>query len=242
MVSSVVPGAAGAGAFGVDPRLARTPTQAGAVREDKAAPQDRVELSGPAALNAARESVSKGLAEVQGALSVGRDAQAAVLKVRDLAADPSSNNADLSAVLQEYDARFAAAAQTNSLVRGESISVNAEPGGPPLTIAGANFALGGDVVGVSGAASLADSGLGAAAQRSLDQLQSAMEKLSDASSALEAHQGFLGAAQSAVSGVTDLNADSARLLALQVRQGLETAGGRAIANAEPQAVLALFRA
>ena len=59
---------------------------------------------------------------------------------------------------------------------------------------------------------------------------------------LEAHQGFLGAAENSVAGVRrDLDADSARLLALQVRQGLEGAGPSPIANVEPQAVLALFR-
>jgi hypothetical protein len=41
---------------------------------------------------------------------------------------------------------------------------------------------------------------------------------------------------------TDLDADGARLMALQVRQGLEAAGAGAIANVEPQAVLSLFRA
>ena len=38
------------------------------------------------------------------------------------------------------------------------------------------------------------------------------------------------------------DADSARLMALQVRQGLESVGTAAIANVEPQAVLSLFRA
>jgi hypothetical protein len=58
---------------------------------------------------------------------------------------------------------------------------------------------------------------------------------------LEAHQGFLGAAEAA-SVRSDLDADSARLMALQVRQGLESANNLAIANTEPQAVLSLFRA
>jgi hypothetical protein len=40
----------------------------------------------------------------------------------------------------------------------------------------------------------------------------------------------------------DLDTDAARLLALQVRQGLEKTGASPIANVEPQAVLTLFRA
>lgn len=243
MVSSIVPGATtGAGALGVDPRLARAPAQGGMISEDRSAGQDRVEISGPAALAASRDSVANGLAQVQQALSVARDAQAMLLKVQGAADDPNASQADLGAVLDDYASNFSAAAQGNLLIKGQDISVNADPSSPPLTIAGADLSLGGDVIGVSNNASIGDSALSTAAQGSLDRLQGVMENLSDASSALQAHQGVLGAAQNAISGVTDLNADSARLLALQVRQGLETSGGRAIANVEPQAVLALFRA
>src|SRR5207248_138132 len=124
----------------------------------------------------------------------------------------------------------------------QTLSVNAEPGSLPFTIAGADLSLGGSVLGISGNAATDDGALSVATQGSLDRLQGVMEKLGDAGSALQAHQGFLGTAQSAISGVTDLNADSARLLALQVRQELEAVGNRPIANVEPQAVLALFRA
>jgi len=243
MVSSIVPGAtAGANALGVDPRLARSAAQGGTISEDRSARQDRVEISGPAAFAASRDSVASGLAQVQQALSLARDAQNMLLKVQGVANDPNASQADLSDLLQDYATSFGAAARANLLVQGQDISVNAEPGSPPLTIAGADLSLGGDVIGVSSDANADDSALSAMAQGSLDRLQGVMENLSDASGSLQAHQGFLGAAQNAITGVTDLNADSARLLALQVRQGLETSGGRAIANVEPQAVLALFRA
>jgi hypothetical protein len=87
-----------------------------------------------------------------------------------------------------------------------------------------------------------DEGLPTAVQKSLEKLQEAMTRLLDAMRALEAHQGFLGAAEGAANVRSDLDADSARLLALQVRQGLEAAGSASIANVEPQAVLSLFRA
>jgi hypothetical protein len=74
----------------------------------------------------------------------------------------------------------------------------------------------------------------------MENLHDAMSRLVDAARALEAHQGFLGAAEAGARG--DFDADGARLLALQVRQGLEAVGGAPIANAEPQAVLSLFRA
>jgi len=99
-----------------------------------------------------------------------------------------------------------------------------------------------DVIGVSLEAQLDDAGLGQAVQRSLDTLQDSMNRLIDSARALEAHQGFLGAAEGAMGVRNDLDAESARLLALQVRQGLQSLGGASIANAEPQAVLTLFRA
>jgi hypothetical protein len=74
----------------------------------------------------------------------------------------------------------------------------------------------------------------------MENLQEAMGRLVDSARSLEAHQGFLGAAEAGARG--DFDADGARLLALQIRQGLEAAGGMNIANAEPQAVLSLFRA
>jgi hypothetical protein len=67
-----------------------------------------------------------------------------------------------------------------------------------------------------------------------------MGRLVDSARSLEAHQGFLAAAEAGARG--DFDADGARLLALQIRQGLDAAGGAPIANAEPQAVLSLFRA
>ncbi|MBI3439929.1 MAG: hypothetical protein HY054_14985 [Proteobacteria bacterium] len=237
MVSSIVPGVTGAGVLAVDRRLARTPVQDGRSRDGGGA-QDRVELSGPAAFAASRESVANGLAQVQQALTVARDAQTTLLKV----ADPNATQSDLATALQDYGARYNVAAETNGLVRGQTLSVSAEPGSPPLSIAGSDLSLGGEVLGISSSATSGNGALAIMAQGSLDRLQGVLDKLSEANGALQAHQGFLGVAQNANSSVTDLNADSARLLALQVRQGLEAAGNRPIANVEPQAVLALFRA
>lgn len=237
MVSSILPGATGAGALAVDQRLARSPAQGAANRDASGAAQDRVELSGAAALSASRESVANGLSQVQQALSVARDAQTMLLKI----ADPNASEADVASALQDYQSSYNDAAQTNGLVKGQTLSVNAEPGSPPLSIAGADLSLGGGVLSVSGATA-GDGNLTSAAQGSLDRLQGVVDKLGEANSALQAHQGFLGVAQTANANVSDLNADSARLLALQVRQGLEAVGHQPIANVEPQAVLALFRA
>ena len=134
MVSSIVPGATSAGALAVDQRLARSPAQGGATRDNSSAGQDRVELSGPAALATSRESVATGLVQVQQALSVARDAQTMLLKLQTIAADPNANQADLGAALQDYASRYSAAAQSNVLIKGQAVSVNAEPGSAPSTI------------------------------------------------------------------------------------------------------------
>jgi hypothetical protein len=99
------------------------------------------------------------------------------------------------------------------------------------------------VLSLSSDAQLSDPAFQSQVQSSLDAVQSMMTRYSDAARGLQAHQGFLGAVNDANASVrTDLDADGARLMALQVRQGLEAAGAGAIANVEPQAVLSLFRA
>lgn len=239
MVSSIVPGTAGANALAVDNRYQRTNPQGAQTRE--AAVGDRVELSA-ASLSLSRQSVERGLAELQETLALGRDAQALLVKVQELAQGGGSQ-ADLDALLQAYKQRIdAATAQGMKLANGEAIGVQAEPGAAGVTITGADLRLGGDIIGVGQDAQVSDPNLAAEAQRSLEALQEAMTRLGESTRALEAHKGFLGAMEK-VSGVrTDLDADGARLMALQVRQGLEQSDGLAIANAEPQAVLSLFRA
>ena len=247
MVSSILPAGVGAGAPSAEARFPRPSVPTG-VKQDASANADRVDVSGPAAWAAARESVEGGLTQVRLALNLARDAQTMLLKVQTLVADPGSTQADLAGVLQDYDARFtAAASQGNALISGQSIHVQAEPGGVPLVVTGADLSLKSepapsDQLSFSRNASLGDRAvLAQRVQDSINQLQGLMEHLGEANRALEAHQGFLGAAQRSVSGVSDLNADGARLLALQVRQGLEAAGSGSIANVEPQAVLALFK-
>lgn len=251
MVSTIVPGAAGAGALGVDDRLARGPaTGAPPQLRDGPASADRVEVSS-ASLAVARESVREAMAQVQQALVIGQEAQAMLVKVQALARAGSEGvQAELTALLDNYARRVeGAAAQGASLITGSDIAIHAEPGAAPLIAPGIDLRLkaapkAGDLLQVPSDAQADDAALPQAAQASLDGLQIAMGRLLEVSRALEAHQGFIGAAEGAVAaGVRhDLDAEGARLLALQVRQGLEAAGARAIANAEPQAVLALFRA
>lgn len=239
MVTSIVPGTTGAGALGVDTRVARPAPQA--QRREDAASGDRVELTS-AALTAARDSVRDGLMQVHQALALGHDAQAMLVKAQALALDPGAQAA-LDALLSGYQQRVdAAVAQGARVAAGEDISIQAEPNAPPVIVAGVDLRLGDGqgVIAVPRGARIEDGGLAQAAQRSLETLQVAMGRLLDSARALEAHQGFLGAAAGATGVRHDLDADAARLLALQVRQGLEGAGA-SIANVEPQAVLSLFR-
>jgi hypothetical protein len=245
MVSHIVPGATGANVLGVDPRLARAAPQAQQQREE-ARQGDRVEVSA-ASLALARESVRSGVVQLHEALALGQDAQALMLKVQTLARGGEADaQSQLDAALGDYARRVdAAVARGARVAAGEELAVRAEPGAEPVRIAGADLRLkadpgAGDIISVPAAARADDSALAHMAQRSLEALQEAMNRLGESARALEAHQGFLGAAESAAN--VDLDADGARLLALQVRQGLEAVGARPIANVEPQAVLALFRA
>lgn len=244
MVSSITPnGTAGASALGVDQRLAR-PNVAAQQQQRPTSAGDSVELS-RATISASRESVRNGIAQVQEALALGHDAQAMLVQIN--AATKSGSQADLQSALATFAQRLEAAiARGAALVTGGQVTVQAEPGASALSIDGVDLQLKtdpneDDVLGVSTEAQADDPALPQAVLKSLEKLQEAMTRLLDSVRSLEAHQGFLGAAEAAnVRG--DLDADTARLMALQVRQGLEKSGGVAIANAEPQAVLALFKA
>jgi hypothetical protein len=244
MVSSIVPGAVGAGPLSVDARQPRTTAQPQQNTLDPAK-GDRVDVGGAAAWAAARESVRAGLEQVHQALAAGHEAQAMLVQAQALLRGGGGQE-DLDALLKAYAERLdSILGQGGGVAAGDAIAVQAEPGAAAVIIEGADLRLKGtpaesDVISVSAQASLEDAGLGPAVQRSLEKLQGAMEKLFTAARALEAHQGFLGAAEIANAANADLDADSARLLALQVSQGLSARG--AIANVEPQAVLALFKA
>lgn len=245
MVSSITPNTAGANALGVDHRYLRGQSPAPtAARNDGARGGDRVELGDAASWSAARESVRSGLGQVHQVLALGAEAQAMLVQVMQIARDGGSQD-QLDALFSAFSERVESVIGNGAkLASGDAISIQAEPGAEPVTVTGADLRLGdepGDVLQLTKASSVSDPDLVKAAQASLEALQKAMESLLDAARSLEAHQGFLGAVSS-TNVAKDLDADSARLLALQVRQGLDAIGGASIANAEPQAVLSLFRA
>jgi flagellin-like hook-associated protein FlgL len=242
MVSSINPSVSGAGGgLGVDQRLGRSSVQAQSQGEGALA--DRIEVSA-GSLAGARESVGEASHQVRLALEFGQDAQALLVTVQGAARGEVSQD-DLTRALSSYSEHLQQMLDEGAtLLSGGHLSVQAEPGAGVVVIAGADFALGADdgVISVAADAKADDPALGAQAQRSLDVLQRTLRGFTESADALNAHQGFLGAAEAALGVRADLGAESARLTALQVRQGLEAAGATAIANAEPQAVLSLFRA
>jgi len=199
---------------------------------------------GAASLAGLRESVSDALHQVSAALEFAQDAQALLVTVNGATRGEVGQD-ELTDALQSYSAHLQQTIDEGVvLLAGENISVHAELGAAPLAISGADFSLGaaGGVIAVASDAKIDDPALGAQAQRSLDALQRVVRGLNESADGLVAHQGFLNAAEAALGVRADLNADSARLMALQVRQGLEAVGSTPMVNAEPQAVLSLFRA
>lgn len=247
MVSTISPGATGANALGADQRYARGNAPTPQVRNENTRAGDRVELGDAASLRAARDSVRGGLDQVHQALAIGADAQAMLVQVLQIAREGGGQD-QLDAVLAAYSERVEGAIGNGAkLAAGGALSVQAEPGADPVEVSGADLRLkqdpkASDILQVDAASQVTNPDLAKLAQSSLDTLQKAMESLLDAARSLEAHQGFLGAAESVSASNADLDADGARLLALQVRQGLEALGSKGIANGEPQAVLSLFRA
>ncbi len=245
MVSSIIPGTAGANALGVDTRYARPQSQPMAQRRDEVQ-GDRVELSA-SGLSAARESVRAGLTQLHQALVTGQDAQSMLLQVQGLARS-DGDGAQISALLSGYGKRVEGAiAGGAAILTGADIVVQADPGSTAVTIRGVDLRLKSepgpdDVLQLGANTTSNDPALVQKSQQSLEALQAEMERLLEQTRSLESHQNVLGAAEGASSGIRhDLDADGARLMALQVRQGLAKAPADAIANVEPQAVLALFR-
>jgi hypothetical protein len=253
MVSSVTngPSLTGAATLGLDPRLTRTNAGAGRREEAGAALGDQLSVTDAASWAAARESVRAGAEQVDAALEIGAAAQALLARIVELAKnhaeDPEGAEAQLAAELKGFAEKIdEALADGQRLVRGDKLQIHAEAGAPPIEIEGLDLRLGaepGAVFSFTIDASFGDdpAALVRAVEQSRAQLTASLQRLGEAARGLAAHQGFLGALSDA--GVrADLDADAARLLALQVRQDLEGLSGASIANAEPSAVLGLFRA
>jgi hypothetical protein len=114
------------------------------------------------------------------------------------------------------------------------------------TLTGVDLSLGGPVIGVGADAGLSDpTGAAAIAGQlgtAIDKVGAAVDQISAQGQAIESHLSVLAQAGLAITGVNGgLDADGARLAALQVQQQLSLTNG-AIASQSPNAVLVLFQA
>lgn len=159
-------------------------------------------------------------------------------------------NADYQQLLQAIDQIAGSAAfQGVKMLDGSAgeLSFKADASGDTtFTLAGQDFTVGGPVLNLAGADLLGSSGdlaglldqvdaAGGALAERLSQMRSQSEQI-------QAHLGVVGQLHSALAGgqAADLDADGARLQALQVQQAL-SGQGAGVANQAPQALLSLFR-
>jgi flagellin len=160
---------------------------------------------------------------------VGGDARAAL-------------NAGFQSGLSQIQAAIGAAGVDGvNLIDGSATGTahSQAPGG----LSAFDFSPGGPLVGLPAGASLSDP---AASASLVDQLQTALGNVGQAVSTIAGQAdtlqaGFVSAMQGGSSSFDPtLNADGARLAALQIQQQLATGGG-GISNQAPSAILALFR-
>jgi flagellin len=253
MVSSVQPAA--------HSPLAPLQTQQRAAQQtntENTSARDAVSISGAANLGA-HDALANARKVVDLALGAGREGASILAQMRDLArAAIETSDADARAQLDgQFQALRAKYAETidsaikggADLLNGSSLSVTLDSEGAPVTIAGYDLRLkdapgAEDVLRLSRASSLLSDPLGVArdADASLARVDTALSRLSGASQRLSAHDQFLSALDGATAGLISEPADAegARLLALQVRQGL-LGSNAAITNSAPNALLTLFR-
>lgn len=212
---------------------------------------------------AAREDVADARDAIHFAIATAREARGFLLEARDLAlraADADTPDAARAAqdvgfrsVLQQLgklvDGAIAAGAP---LVAGDTLSVEADPDSPvTLEVGGLDLRVkasvnGDEAVLLTRTSTIADRSNALEAARAADQsvanVDAGLRRLDGESGRLAQHDRILGALDaSLISNVrVDLDADGARLLALQVRQDLSQATAP-IASARPNAVLSFFR-
>jgi flagellin len=124
-----------------------------------------------------------------------------------------------------------------SAVNGANVSA--------ATLTGVNLSLGGPLIGVGADASLSDPATAGAVATALgtaiDKVGAAVNQISAQGQSIEGHLAVVTQAGLGISGVNGgLDADGARLAALQVQQQLSLSNG-SVASQSPNAILALFQ-
>lgn len=221
--------------------------------------------SGAPALSAVL-SVQDGLTRAASISDVGINAGQTISSLLDLlkqkivAAQGAASDADKGALDSDYQqllqtidqlAKSAAFGGTTMLdgSAGAGLTFSAAPNSDAtLTLSPQDFTVGGPVIGLAQGDLLGSAGDLASL---LDQVDSAsgalnaqLAQMTAQSQQIQGHLGAVSQLSNALSSSTtpDLDADGARLMALQVQQALQASGqAQSVANQGPQALLSLFR-
>lgn len=214
-------------------------------------------------VQASREDVAAARSALDLFIAVAREARSILLEARDLAlraSDPDAPDAARAAQDVPFKALLQQLAQLvdgaigkgAAALAGVAIPVDADPDAAnELEIPGLDLRLKSSVgenegLRLTTASTITSREDAAAAARAADEsiarIDAGLRRIESGAARLDSHDRLLSALDSALSASvrTDLDADAARLIALQVRQDLSRANAP-LANAAPSAVLALFR-
>ncbi|HEY2709845.1 MAG TPA: hypothetical protein VGI95_17480 [Caulobacteraceae bacterium] len=224
-------------------------------------PSSIIDVSGglASALGGASAGLATSASIADAAVSTGSLIQGLLTQMRQdaaSAADPSLSGDSRGALDQSFKTGLAAIQKAVAAagVGGVNLvdgSVSGSANVSAATLTGANLSLGGPLINVEADASLSDpadaGSIAAQLGTALDNVGKAVGQFSAQSQAIETHltlvaQASLAASSGASSGVNGgLDADGARLAALQVQQQLSLTSS-SIANQGPNAILSLFQA
>jgi flagellin len=241
---------------------AKPPSAETQARRDNAVRADISDAAYQLDVAAAREEVAAARSALDLFIAVAKEARSLLLEARDLAtraADPATPDAARALQDVPFRARVqelqrlidGAVSKGLDALAGGTVAAVADPDGQDIAIAGLDLRVKGAAdeaaaVRLSSGSTIAtapDAARAAlAADESIARVDAGLRRIEVDAARLTGHQDLLAALESAVAGQVraDLDAESARLIALQVRQDLSRASAP-IANAKPSAVLALFR-
>ncbi|HEX7760638.1 MAG TPA: flagellin [Caulobacteraceae bacterium] len=218
--------------------------------------------SGTAASGAATSGLSRALSisdvgaaaalSISDLLSQLRDNAAAAANPDTPSASRGTLNANFRSLLEKVAQTVASASSGGvNLLDGSQtgdLQFSAGASGGSVTLSAGDLSLGGSILTLSADSSIdtptAAAGSLTALDTSITNLTQALSTLQSQAKQISVHSGFVQAYSSVLAASGDsgagMDADSARLLALQVQQQL-SGQSLSIANQSPQAVLSLFR-
>lgn len=217
-----------------------------------------------AGLRAVTQSLDRAISTVDVALSAAEGISDLLIEMKEkalAASDTSLDTASRDALNEDFVAlrdqisTMYGNANFNgvNIVDGSTTTLTAladADGATVITVTGEDLSLGGSVITIASTGNISTltnaSGMIATVETTLQNINEALARLGTNSKKLEIHRTFVSklsdALQAGIGNLVDadLAADSAKLQSLQVKQqlGLQALS---IANAAPQAVLALFR-